>query len=42
MRETWDISQETGPFRPLVRLARGRTEKNMRATLERIEQLTAS
>lgn len=42
VRETWDISQETGPFRPLVRLGRGRTAKNMRATLAKIEQLTAS
>ena len=42
VRETWDMSQETGPLRPLVRLAKGKTQKNMKATLERIEQLTTS
>jgi uncharacterized protein YndB with AHSA1/START domain len=38
VRETWDISQESAFTKPIVRLARSKTEQNMTATLERIEQ----
>jgi uncharacterized protein YndB with AHSA1/START domain len=38
VRETWDISQESAFTKPIVRFARSKTEQNMNATLERIEQ----
>ena len=38
MRETRDISQESVFTKPIVRLARAKTEQNMTATLERTEQ----
>jgi uncharacterized protein YndB with AHSA1/START domain len=38
VRETWDISQESAFTKPIVRFARSKTEQNMTATLERIEQ----
>jgi len=42
VRESWDIRQESGFTRPLVRRAAGTTRKNMTATLERIEQLVTA
>jgi uncharacterized protein YndB with AHSA1/START domain len=39
VRETWDISQEHSKL--LVQGLRGKTRKNMAATLERMEQLVA-
>ena len=41
VRESWDISEESALTKPLVRLSASKTEKNMAATLERIEQLLA-
>lgn len=38
VRETWDISTEALPARPVVRRLAGLTRKNMSRTLERIEQ----
>lgn len=37
VRESWDIRQESAFSRPFVRRLAGQTEKNMAATLERIE-----
>lgn len=37
--ESWDITREAAVTRPLVRRGAGRTEKNMTATLERIEEV---
>jgi hypothetical protein len=39
VRETWDISEESTLTKPLVRLGRAKTKKNMEATLERIEEI---
>jgi uncharacterized protein YndB with AHSA1/START domain len=39
VRETWDVSTESGITRPLVGLGARKTAGNMAATLERIEQL---
>jgi len=40
VNESWDLTEETG--RALVWRARGRTRKNMDATLERIEQVVTT
>jgi uncharacterized protein YndB with AHSA1/START domain len=37
--ESWDITREAAVTRPLVRRGAGQTEKNMAATLERIEDV---
>ena len=42
VRETWDISTEAAPGRPVVRRLAGMTRKNMERTLERIEQVVAN
>jgi len=44
VRETWDISQEKGPVKRLLRVGRSRehTRHAMEKTLENIERLTAS
>jgi uncharacterized protein YndB with AHSA1/START domain len=42
VRETWDISQESALTRPLVGFGAKKTEKNMAATLERIERLVTA
>lgn len=42
VRETWDISTEAAPGRPVVRRLAGLTRKNMERTLERIEQVVTS
>jgi uncharacterized protein YndB with AHSA1/START domain len=44
VRETWDISQEKGPVKHLLRIERSRahTRHAMEKTLENIERLTAS
>jgi len=39
VRETWDIRDEASVTRPVVRLSAKKTEANMIATLERIEDL---
>jgi len=39
VRETWDIRQESPLTKPVVRLGKEKTRKNMAATLERIEQV---
>jgi uncharacterized protein YndB with AHSA1/START domain len=39
VRETWDISQESAPTKPLVRKGAEKTRKDMAATLERIESV---
>ena len=39
VRETWDISQESAPTKPLVRKGAEKTRKDMAATLERIESI---
>ena len=41
VRESWDITQESAVSKPLVRRGAAQTEKNMAATLERIEQVLA-
>ena len=41
VRESWDISQESALTRPGIRMMASTTKKNMEATLERIEKLTA-
>jgi uncharacterized protein YndB with AHSA1/START domain len=41
VRESWDISKESTITKPLVRKSGDKTRKNMAATLERIEQITA-
>lgn len=38
VRETWDISGESAPSRPFVRLLAGKTLKDMSATLDRLEE----
>ena len=42
VRESWDITQESAMTKPMVRRGAKQTEKNMAATLERIEQLLTS
>ena len=42
VRESWDISEESALTKPVVRLSARQTEKNMEATLERIEELLTS
>ena len=42
VRETWDISQESFFTKPMVRTAAAQTEKDMAATLARIEEIVAS
>jgi len=42
VRETWDIRDEASVTRPVVRLSAKKTEANMIATLERIEELLAT
>jgi hypothetical protein len=42
VRESWDITQESAMTKPLVRRGAQQTEKNMTATLERIEELLTS
>lgn len=42
VRETWDISGEAPLTKPVVRLAAGKTRKNMEATLARIEELVTA
>ncbi|GGL25876.1 SRPBCC family protein [Phycicoccus endophyticus] len=37
--ETWDLSGEAAPSRPVVRRMAGMTRRNMEATLERLETL---
>jgi uncharacterized protein YndB with AHSA1/START domain len=39
VRESWDIGDEAAVTRPVVRLSAKKTAENMRATLERIEQV---
>ena len=39
VRESWDITQESPLTKPLVGFSRGKTKKNMEATLERIEEV---
>lgn len=39
VRESWDITQETALFKPLVRMGGSKSKKNMEATLERIERI---
>lgn len=39
VRESWDIRQESPLTKPLVGFSRGKTKKNMEATLERIEEV---
>lgn len=39
VRESWDISKESGVTKPMVRKAADKTRANMTATLERIERL---
>lgn len=39
VRESWDITKESPLTKPLVGLSRGKTKKNMEATLERIEEV---
>ena len=39
VRETWDISTEAWPGRPVIRRLADLTRRNMNRTLERIEQL---
>ena len=41
VRETWDISQEAAVTKVGVKKLAGKTEKNMAATLARIEELVA-
>ena len=40
--ESWDITREAAVTRPMVRRGAGQTEKNMAATLERIEDVLTS
>ncbi|MGL5850814.1 MAG: SRPBCC family protein [Phycicoccus sp.] len=40
--ESWDISDEALPSKPVVRLMAGMTRRNMAATLERIEELVTA
>ena len=42
VRESWDITHESFPTKPIVRRAADETRKNMARTLERIEELTAA
>ena len=42
VRESWDITRESSVSKPLVRRGAGRTENNMAATLERIEQVLSA
>ena len=42
VRESWDISQESGLTKPVVRMGAASTRKNMAATLERIEKLVTA
>lgn len=42
VRESWDITQESALTKPLIRRAAKSTEKNMAATLERIEQVLSA
>lgn len=42
VRESWDVSQETGLFKPLVARGRNHTVKNMEKTLARIEELVTT
>jgi uncharacterized protein YndB with AHSA1/START domain len=42
VRETWDISQEAGPSKPLVARSAKKTAENMDKTLARIEELVTS
>jgi len=39
VRESWDISEESGATRSLVRKGAAKTRKDMAATLERIDEL---
>jgi len=39
VRESWDITKESPLTKPLVGFSRGKTKKNMEATLERIEEV---
>jgi uncharacterized protein YndB with AHSA1/START domain len=39
VRESWDITRESPLTKPLVGFSRGKTKKNMEATLERIEEV---
>jgi uncharacterized protein YndB with AHSA1/START domain len=39
VRETWDVSGEAPVSKPFVRMAAGKTRKNLEATLARIEEL---
>lgn len=41
VRETWDVSEESPLTRGIVRKGADHTRKNMEATLERIEEVTA-
>jgi uncharacterized protein YndB with AHSA1/START domain len=41
VRESWDIREESALTRPFVRRAATQTEKNMAATLARIEEVLA-
>ena len=42
VRETWDISQEAPLSKPMAKLARNTTVKNMEKTLARIEELVTA
>lgn len=42
VRESWDISKESGFTRPVVRLGADKTRKNMEATLARIEEVVTT
>ncbi|MGZ4689686.1 MAG: SRPBCC family protein [Acidimicrobiia bacterium] len=42
VRETWDITEESAPTKPLVRKGADKARKDMAATLERIEDLVTS
>jgi uncharacterized protein YndB with AHSA1/START domain len=42
VRESWDITHESAISKPLVRRGAKQTEKNMAATLERIEQILSA
>ena len=42
VRESWDITQESAVTKPFARMGAEQTRKNMVATLERIEEITAT
>ncbi len=42
VRESWDIRQESGATRPIVRKGAAKVRKDMAATLERIDALVTS